>query len=68
MKAENRRGVDVVYHMNTGIAHYKVGDTKIAHISLKQKVRFLFRVARHYDNFKPYYDNVSFEGKYRMEC
>ena len=60
--------VDVRYHMNTGKAHYVVRNTKIAHLSLKENWRFLFRRARHYDRIKEYYQNCTYDGKYRMEC
>ena len=55
-------------HMNTGKAHFIVGDTKIVHLSLKEIGRIRFKMARHYDKFKPYYSHVSFDGRYAMEC
>lgn len=44
----------------------RLGDTKIAHLSLKGIGRFIFHTVRSYDKFKPYYSRISFGAKYKM--
>lgn len=42
-----------------------IGNTKIAHLSLKGIGRFIFHKVRSYDKFKPYFTRVSFDAKYK---
>lgn len=59
--------VNVRYHMNIYKSQY-IFKNEFARLSLKMVGMFIFRKARSYDKFKPYYSRVSFDGKYRMEC
>ena len=59
--------VDVRYHKKWFTSNI-VKDTKLFHINLKGYGKFRVRKSREYDNFKEYYNHISWNGRYRMEC